>query len=185
MRSSLTLAAVASVSLVVSATAMAEDAVVRLEVYGHIRADIIYDDSQANAAQTPMFVLPEAPGEKNRSNLTMHPRLSRFGVAFHGPELDQVASANVSGRLELDFQNGGRESRATPRYRHAFVNLSWNRFDVLIGQTSDVISPLFPTANGDTLMWNAGNLGDRRMQLRSTYQSQGRDLRWSVPLRSG
>lgn len=51
---------------------------------------------------------------------------------------------------------------------------------MLIGQTSDVISPLFPPANGDTLMWNAGNLGDRRMQVRLAWQSQGEDLRWSV-----
>ena len=31
-----------------------------------------------------------------------------------------------------------------------------------------MISPLFPAANADTMMWNAGNTGDRRPQLRFT-----------------
>lgn len=178
MQSRLTFPAI--VSMVLPVAAMADTSEGPLEVYGQIRADVIYDDSRTNAAQTPTFILSEAPGEEDRSSFTMHPRLSRLGVTFNGPVLERLAGASVSGRLELDFQNGGRESRAVPRYRHAFVNLSWSAFSVLIGQTSDTISPLYPAANGDTLMWNAGNLGDRRMQVRLTYQSQGEDLRWSM-----
>ncbi|HEX2123795.1 MAG TPA: hypothetical protein VHL59_19370, partial [Thermoanaerobaculia bacterium] len=48
---------------------------------------------------------------------------------------------------------------------------SWARSSLLLGQTFDVISPLFPSANADTLMWNAGNLGDRRPQVRYRYKS--------------
>jgi len=33
-----------------------------------------------------------------------------------------------------------------------------------------VVSPLFPTVNNDSLMWNAGNVGDRRPQLRAAYE---------------
>jgi len=180
MHSKLALPAVVSLLLTIASISDADAADGLLEVYGQIRADVIYDDSRPDAAQTPTFILSEAPDEEDRSNFTMHPRLSRLGVTFEGPVLDRLAAASMSGTLEFDFQNGGRESRAAPRYRHAFVNLSWSTFSVLIGQTSDTISPLFPAANGDTLMWNAGNLGDRRMQLRLTYQSQGEDLRWSL-----
>ena len=49
--------------------------------------------------------------------------------------------------------------------------MSWSRVTLLAGQTRDIISPLFPSANGDTLMWDAGNLGDRRPQLRLTWAS--------------
>jgi hypothetical protein len=115
MRSRLTLPAAASLILSVAATAYAADG--PLEVYGQIRADVIYDDSRPDAAQTPTFIRSEAPGEEDRSSFTMHPRLSRLGVNFQGPVLDRLAAAVVSGKLELDFQNGGRESRATPRYR--------------------------------------------------------------------
>jgi hypothetical protein len=178
MRSSFALSVV--ISLALSGAAKAETADGSLQVYGQIRADVIYDDSRPDAAQTPTFILSEAPGAEDQANFTMHPRLSRLGVNFQGPVLERLAGASVSGKLEFDFQNGGRESRAIPRYRHAFVNLSWTTWSVLVGQTSDTISPLYPAANGDTLMWNAGNLGDRRMQLRLTYQSQGDDLRWSA-----
>jgi hypothetical protein len=170
----------AVVSLAFSAALPVHAADGPLQVYGQIRADVIYDDSRPDAAQTPTFILSEPAGQEDRANFTMHPRLSRLGVDFQGPALDGFGEASVSGKLEFDFQNGGRESRAIARYRHAFVNLSWRTFSLLVGQTSDTISPLFPAANGDTLMWNAGNLGDRRMQVRLTYQSQGQDLRWSA-----
>ena len=49
--------------------------------------------------------------------------------------------------------------------------MSWSRVTLLAGQTSDIMSPLFPAVNGDTLMWNAGNLGDRRPQVRLTWAS--------------
>ena len=41
---------------------------------------------------------------------------------------------------------------------------------LLFGQFWDLISPLNPTVNDDTLMWNAGNIGDRRVQIRYTYE---------------
>jgi hypothetical protein len=40
----------------------------------------------------------------------------------------------------------------------------------LAGQTWDVFSPLLPTVNADTLQWNAGNLGDRRGQVRLSWE---------------
>jgi hypothetical protein len=83
--------------------------------------------------------------------------------------LDTMDGATLSGRIELDFHNGGSNSRAIPRYRHAFLNLAWGPHSLLAGQTWDIIAPLFPTVNADTLMWNAGNLGDRRAQLRYTF----------------
>jgi hypothetical protein len=57
--------------------------------------------------------------------------------------------------------NIASESRAVPRIRHAYGEMRWDEFSILFGQTWDVISPLLPTINDDSLMWNAGNLGDR------------------------
>ena len=55
------------------------------------------------------------------------------------------------------------------RIRHAWLAANAGPLRVLAGQTWDVVAPLFPTANGDTLMWNAGNLGDRRPQARASF----------------
>jgi hypothetical protein len=89
----------------------------------------------------------------------------------------------VSGRLEIDFQNGGSNSRAIPRYRHAFLQMNWGVHSLLAGQTWDVISPLFPTVNADTLMWNVRNMGDRRPQLRYSYEPKtGLNARGAIGL---
>jgi hypothetical protein len=134
----------------------------RLKLYGFVREDVIYDDSRPDASQTPLFILSEPSGSENRENFTMHPRLTRFGTDLTGPSLARLGGARVSGKVEVDFQNGGRESRAIPRWRHAYLNVAWRASSVLIGQTWDLISPLFPSVNADTLMWNAGSVRDVR-----------------------
>lgn len=146
-----------------------------LRLYGFARVDAIYDDSRPDALQTPTFIESEDPtaGPEDDSSFTVHPRLSRVGVDLTGPVIEALGGARLGAKLEVDFQNGGRESRAVPRYRHAYFTLGWERSTLLVGQTWDLISPLFPAVNADTLMWNAGNLGDRRAQVRWTYAGDG------------
>ena len=145
----------------------------RLELYGFVRVDAIYDDSRTDAAQTPTFVRSEDPraGLFNQSNFTLHPRLTRVGARLTSPPDVTVVGGTMSGRVEIDFQAGGRESRQLIRLRHGSFTIAWARVSLLAGQTSDIISPLFPSVNQDTLMWNAGNLGDRRPQFRATWSS--------------
>jgi len=152
--------------------------------YGVVRTDAIFDDSRANAFQTPTFIRPEPDGSDSSSNFTFHPRLTRIGLNYRAPgTLDSLAGARLTGKIEMDFQNGGRESRAVPRYRHAYLQLGWGPHALLVGQTWDLISPLYPTVNADTLMGNAGNLGDRRMQLRYSYDpSTGLSFRTALGL---
>lgn len=141
----------------------------RLRFYGFARLDAIFDDSRPNAAQTPIFILSEAPGAEHNDSFTLHPRLTRLGINYQGLELDLLGGAKISAKIETDFQNGGSESRAVMRYRHAYARLDWANGSLLLGQSWDIISPLYPAVNPDTMMWNAGNLGDRRVQLRYTY----------------
>lgn len=68
--------------------------------------------------------------------------------------------------------NGGSESRQIIRIRHAYLRLDWRQASLLAGQTWDIVSPLLPTVNNDTVMWNAGNIGDRRPQLRIAYEAK-------------
>lgn len=139
----------------------------KLSFYGFIRLDAIYDDSRPSSIQSPTFILSEDPavGSENEDSFNFHPRLTRFGMNYEGSKIGGTGP-QLSGKIEVDFQNGGRESRQVPRMRHGYLNLAWDDSSLLIGQTWDVISPLYPTVNSDTLMWNAGNLGDRRPQIR-------------------
>jgi hypothetical protein len=92
---------------------------------------------------------------------------------FEAPEIRLFGTAKPTGKIETDFFNfapgnasATSNSRHFLRIRHAYARLDWERAYFLAGQWWDVISPIFPTANDDVLMWNAGNLGDRRPQLR-------------------
>jgi len=149
----------------------------KLKFYGFLRLDAIYDDSRPNNTQIPGFIRSEDPRAPstvatgaNDDDFTLHPRLTRFGIDFDGPRIEPLGNPKVGGKLEVDFYNlPSSESRNAPRMRHAYLKLGWNEASILAGQTSDVISPIFPIVNPDFVMWGAGNLGDRRPQLRGEF----------------
>jgi hypothetical protein len=137
-----------------------------LTPYGFLRMDAIFDDSRMSNPQFPFWVLEEPDGAEDDSDISLHPRLTRVGVNLEPETVSD--DATVSGKIEIDFQNGGSESRQLIRMRHAYLTVQRKRIEFLAGQTSDLISPLYPAANNDGSMWNAGNTGDRRPQVRFT-----------------
>ena len=152
----------------------------KIKFYGFIRADLQYDDSRPNNTQTIAFIRsedPTAPGSIGAPNdtddMTIHPRLTRFGFDLDGPLVSALGDAKVKGKIEVDFYNNGlvgqSESRQALRMRHAYLTLGWTDLTLLAGQTSDIISPFWPIVNSDLVMWGAGNLGDRRPQFRLTW----------------
>lgn len=138
-----------------------------IRFYGFFRLDAYYTTARMDNVVVPSFVRNERNGEaeSNDNDFALDARLTRFGFDVDGGTLGCSA---LSAKLELDFANfpsGTVESRETPRMRLAYVNLKQEHGYWRIGQDWDVISPLFPGVNAETLMWNAGNLGDRRPQV--------------------
>lgn len=158
-----------------------------IKFYGFFRFDLHYNTARMDSVVVPTRVLPEGtqPGEAkpNDDQIHLDPRLTRFGV-----DLTPVKSgdATVTGKLEIDFANfptGTTESRATPRIRLAYLDVGQGDFGLRVGQDWDVVSPLFPAVNGEMLMWNAGNTGDRRPQIQGRYVSSPKfDLKASLGL---
>jgi hypothetical protein len=144
----------------------------KVKLYGFLRLDLDFDSQRPNNGQIPFFITtPDArAGGSGNGDFSMHPRLTRFGLDYTGPTIAKLKDAKVTGKFEADFENGGSESRQIIRIRHAYLRLGWKDFSLTGGQTWDVVSPLFPTVNHDSLMWNAGNVGDRRPQLRAAYE---------------
>lgn len=150
-------------------------------LYGQLRMDMDLDTYRPNNSETPLYVSsPDTAGLGHFSDYAIHPRLSRFGLDFTAPPMEGFGGGQLTGKIETDFENGGSESRQIIRIRHAYLKAAWKDFSLLGGQTWDVFSPLFPTVNNDTLMWNAGNVGDRRPQLRAAYEPKAFGLQWSV-----
>jgi hypothetical protein len=160
----------------------------KLKFYGLLRLDMDIDSQRPNSPQSPLFIASPDPGlggKPDAGNFSMHPRLTRFGVDYSGPQVSGLWGAQLSGKLELDFENGGSESRQIIRIRHAYMELKKGDVSFLAGQTWDLLSPLIPTVDNDTLLWNAGNIGDRRPQIQFSYQPKVGRGRWSIATAAG
>jgi hypothetical protein len=153
----------------------------RVKLSGFFRLDLDIDSQRPNNSQVPLFITSKEGISKDVSggDFSMHPRLTRFGLDYSGPSVAGLGDGKLSGKFEVDFENGGTESRQIIRIRHAYLKMSWKRFSMLAGQTWDVVSLLVPTVNNDTLMWNAGNVGDRRPQLQVAFDSNIGRGKWS------
>ncbi len=147
----------------------------KLRFYGFTRLDIAFDDSKLSHPQVPQWVKSEMDDAAPSGNvaapddpeLSIYPKLTRFGFDMSTPAIPKLGNAKPSGKIEIDFYNSASsESRAALRMRHGFFKLAWDGAALTVGQLSDLISPLYPAANNDMIMWNAGNLGDRRPQVR-------------------
>ena len=140
-----------------------------LSFYGHGRLDAVYATGRMQHLQFGFWAL--SPNDTNggyEAESTLYARWSRLGLEWNAGDL-VGAEAKVSAKLEIDFQNGGLESRATPRMRHAYGQVQMRALTIIGGQTWDLFAPLVAGGMEQAIFWYGGNLGDRRPQLRVTY----------------
>jgi hypothetical protein len=138
-----------------------------IQLYGYIKADASYDSSRTHPGNYALWVDSEA-ANKNDDEFNLTANQTRLGMKITGPK---DASLQTSGRVEFDFYgNYAEENKAKIQMRHAYMQITWpdEQLDILAGQTSDVISPLFPPTLNYTVLWDAGNIGYRRPQIRLT-----------------
>jgi cell division protein FtsB len=138
-----------------------------LEFYGYVKADASYDSSRTTPGNFVVYVDSEAT-RKNDDEFNLTANQTRLGLNISGPSSDTL---KTSGRVEFDFYgNYASENKAKIQMRHAYLVLDWPkaRFSILAGQTSDIISPLVPNTLNYTVLWDAGNIGYRRPQIRLT-----------------
>lgn len=167
-----------------------------LKWYGFLRLDCHYTDSAFDNARFPTFVRAEenipflggvsAP-ERNDDNFVASARLTRLGFDLDSGKIAMLGDASATGKLEIDFFSlPSSESRAVPRLRHAYGKVGWNWLYVLFGQTSDMASPLNPSLNPDNVLWNWGNTGDRRPQVRVVSEpTVGDKLKFFIGVMAG
>ena len=156
----------------------------RLKLYGYGRGDLILTTSRLNNAVVPFFALSEDPANltpagvpivEDDAQFNANVRLTRIGLDYDGAHAEHLGCAKLSARIEIDFETLigiTSESRAVPRIRLAYGQMTWDNLSILVGQDWDVISPLYPMINDDSLMWLAGNLGDRRPLLKTTWNRE-------------
>lgn len=144
----------------------------RVRFYGFPRVDAAYTDSRlVPNNQFPFWAFSEDPTvqDENDEEFEIYVRLTRLGIDIERDSIPYWEGAELTGRIEIDFHNGGSESREAVRMRHAWLKIRDGGFSLLGGQTWDLVSPLRPSVHADALLWNTGNTGDRRPQIRIGY----------------
>ncbi len=143
-----------------------------IQFYGFIKLDAAWDSSGVFPGNYVLFTDQGRDGD-DEFNITA--KQTRLGVKIQGPD---TGNMKTGGLVEADFYGAaGAENKFNLLVRHAYMTFDWpdHKFGILAGQTSDVISPLYPNTLNYTVLWDAGNIGYRHPQVRVTQQLQVRD----------
>jgi len=142
-----------------------------IQLYGYLKLDAAYDSSRIDNGNYAKWVENESVNDDD-DQFNMTANESRLGMIINGPDNGQM---KTSGRVEVDFFGPGdgiAENQGRLMMRHAYMMLEWpdDRFNIIAGQTSDVISPLYPRTVNYSVGWFVGNIGYRRPQIRLTKE---------------
>jgi hypothetical protein len=137
-----------------------------VQIYGRLKADAAISTARVDTGDFAKWVRPDR-GNNDHSQFDLTANESRIGLLINGPKNEDILT---SGRIEIDFYGGGAENKSNPMLRHAYLNIDWpeDKFSILAGQTSDVISPLYEDTLNYSVGWWVGNIGYRRPQIRLT-----------------
>ncbi len=161
---------------------------VPFKFYGFIAAKTMYGDSRIssfgrdngvpagsggynNNITGVTRVVDETVATNNNAFLDFTVQNTRFGFVLDEYDFDGK-NFTVEARLEMDFFNLANTSvhAIQPRIRRAYSTIGQESWRFLFGQEWELYSPL----NSSTLdigsnLWNQGNQGFRRPQIRFTY----------------
>lgn len=150
-----------------------------IELSGMVLVNGFSTTARVNNSDVPTFVaVPQDSSGLPNAHLGGQIRQSRLGLTFSGAN---ALGAMLGGELQLDFYggqqpSGGGRTFPLPRIRTAFVRLDWRHWGILVGQESQLASPLNPVSFASVGLpgfTNAGNLWFWIPQARVTYQSGG------------
>jgi hypothetical protein len=131
---------------------------------GYVKADAMWDNARIYPGNYRLWVVDEE--EKNNA-FYMTANETRLGFDFWWDEETYKTTA----KLEFDFQGAGAaQNKAHPMMRHAYIKLAADNWELLFGQTWDIISPLNPRTVNYSVQWGQGNIGYRRPQMRFTFK---------------
>jgi len=132
--------------------------------YGYIKLDIVRDSKRTSGTDATGFVLQQKSGFENDGAFSMTLRQTRLGLDIIGPNMGE---ATQMGKVEIDFYAPATvENKAQPMLRQAYYLLSYPTWNVLAGQTWEVVSPLYPFTVNYLYLALSGNPGYRKPMLR-------------------
>ena len=131
---------------------------------GYVKADAMWDNARIYPGNYRLWVVDE---EEKNDAFYLTANETRLGFDFWWDEETYKTTA----KLEFDFQGAApAENKSQPMLRHAYIKLAADNWELLFGQTWDIISPLNPKTVNYSVNWAQGNIGYRRPQMRFTFK---------------
>ncbi len=135
--------------------------------YGYLWGNTVYSTERTDPGSYTLYVAsPSSTATEGQAIVDV--RNTRLGFDVAGPKIPWLNDAISGGKVEIDFQNSvlSTENKPTILLRHAYFDVKDDEFRLLVGQTWDVISPLYPGMLLYSVGWDGGNIGYRRAQVR-------------------
>ena len=155
-------------------TASATVAGTKISLYGRLELNTAYETDVTNglwSANAPSGAKGDAQG---RTSLSI--ARTRLGLNLEGPSKEDEPS--LKGKFEADFAgnssysnfNGTSGANGGFRVRQSWGSVTFKDLGLtlLFGQTDDVVTPLDPPSVNPSSFNGAGNIGNRRPQIRIT-----------------
>lgn len=133
--------------------------------YGILWGTTTYETSRTQIGDYTLWAI--SPDDEGEAAVHFNGKGTRLGIDVAGPQVPFFCCAKSGGKVEIDFEgNFTIENKPGVLLRHAYWEVKNDDFRLLMGQTWDVISPLYPKCIMYSVYWGAGNIGYRRAQLR-------------------
>ena len=145
-----------------------KDADVRLQLYGYVKADFVYETQATEPkSEFSFWVAPEVDGKRD-AQTRVGARESRIGLAVMGPD---VGEWKTHGKIEMDFYGGGNPNSYSPRMRLAYADFAHSSgFSLRVGQDWDTFVEAMSRVVNFGALADIGALGLRRPQARATQE---------------
>ncbi len=153
----------------------------KVEFYGYIKGDLIWQDSSSVGTIYLLWALPKKAGQHD-SKSTITFRHSRFGFALTKP----YKTFTIKGRLEMDFYSEAHNEEQFPwnpqhaplRARLVYLEVIKNSWEFRVGHDWMTIAQLYPHLSNFPAGSYMGNLGYRLTQIRITknFKFSNKDL---------
>ena len=172
----LTLITVVTVTVLAAGAIAAEQPSYDLDWYGYFKLDGSFDQNVTSHGNFVMWVNQKSfNADDQQFNMTANQ--TRFGVKLNNKQYENTV---VSGQLEFDLYASVSdatiaENKAMLQLRHAYFSVSSGNWQLIAGQTWDLLSPLNPATLNYPVLWGCGNIGYRRPQVTVKYNLQPGD----------
>ncbi|MFA6318855.1 MAG: DcaP family trimeric outer membrane transporter [Elusimicrobiota bacterium] len=137
----------------------------KVAFYGHVKTDAMYDNHNLSTLAGGDYLTYTDTTGPNSKDFRVSARATRMGLDLGSPD-------GLDAKIEMDFLGALSGTSATPRIRHAYITMRFERFkrlQILAGQTWHLTPLELPDTNNEFAFGYSGCLWFRAPQVRLTY----------------